>query len=97
MNMDELFGPEINRSDSDSIKWKRYKNKDVLPMWVADMDFMVAPEILNAIKQRVDHGVLGYGSDSPELRQAIVQHCQIIITGPLNLSGLYLHRVWLRG
>lgn len=70
------FGPNIDRSESDSIKWKRYKGKDILPMWVADMDFQVAPEILAAIKARVDHGVLGYGSDSPELRELIVEHCQ---------------------
>lgn len=76
MKTDELFGPDIDRSESDSIKWKRYKEKDILPMWVADMDFQVAPEILEAIKQRVDHGVLGYGSDNPELRQLIVKHCQ---------------------
>ena len=55
MNVDQLFGPDIDRSESDSIKWKRYKSKDILPMWVADMDFQVAPEILNAIKQRVEH------------------------------------------
>lgn len=76
MNTDELFGPDIDRSESDSIKWKRYQDKDVLPMWVADMDFQVAAEIRDAIKQRIDHGVLGYGSDSPELRELIVQHCQ---------------------
>ena len=76
MTTDELFGPDIDRSESDSIKWKRYKNKDVLPMWVADMDFQVAPVILDAIKQRVDHGVLGYGSDSAELRDLIVKHCR---------------------
>lgn len=76
MTTDELFGPNIDRSKSDSIKWKRYKDKDVLPMWVADMDFQVAPSILEAIKQRVDHGVLGYGSDNSELRELIVKHCQ---------------------
>jgi cystathionine beta-lyase len=76
MNMAELFGPDIDRSESDSIKWKRYKGKDILPMWVADMDFQVAPEILTAIKERVDNGVLGYGSDSSELRELIVKHCQ---------------------
>lgn len=70
------FGMPVDRSDSDAIKWKRYKNKDILPMWVADMDFHVADEILNAIKSRCDHGVLGYGSDSPELNELIVQHCK---------------------
>ncbi len=70
------FGPEVNRAGSDSIKWKRYANQDILPMWVADMDFHVAPEIVQAINERSDHGVLGYGSDNPELMNLIVDHCQ---------------------
>ncbi len=70
-----LFGDDINRAESDSIKWKRYRGKDILPMWVADMDFKVADPILAAIEDRVSHGVLGYGSDAPELRKAIVEHC----------------------
>ena len=70
------FGPEVNRAGSDSIKWKRYTNQDILPMWVADMDFHVAPEITQAINERSDHGVLGYGSDNPELMNLIVDHCQ---------------------
>ncbi len=69
------FGTVIDRTQSDSIKWKRYAGKDILPMWVADMDFQVADEITDAIKQRTDHGVLGYGSDNPELAQLIVDHC----------------------
>jgi len=70
------FGPPVDRSQSDSIKWKRYAGKDVLPMWVADMDFKVIPEIIDAINDRADHGVLGYGSDNPELMNLIVKHCQ---------------------
>lgn len=72
----EVFGQDIDRNESDSIKWKRYKDKDILPLWVADMDFAVAPEIVEAIKNRADHSVFGYGSDSPELKQLIVEHCQ---------------------
>ena len=70
------FGTVIDRSSSDSIKWKRYGEKDVIPMWVADMDFGIADEITQAVKVRADHGVLGYGSDSPELLQLIVEHCK---------------------
>jgi cystathionine beta-lyase len=70
------FGKEIDRSQSDSIKWKRYAGKDILPMWVADMDFEVIPQITEAIVHRAAHGVLGYGSDNPELSQLIVDHCQ---------------------
>lgn len=70
------FDKVVDRTQSDSIKWKRYAQKDILPMWVADMDFHVADEIVDAIKHRSEHGVLGYGSDSPELLQLIVEHCQ---------------------
>lgn len=70
------FGPDVDRSQSDSIKWKRYAKKDVIPMWVADMDFAIADEIVDAIKQRADHAVLGYGSHNQELDQLIVDHCQ---------------------
>ena len=70
------FGIETDRSQTDSIKWLRYKDKDIIPLWVADMDFQVAPEIMQALHERVDHGVFGYGSDSAELKQLIVQHCQ---------------------
>ncbi len=70
------FGLNVDRNQTDSIKWKRYAGQDILPMWVADMDFQVCPEIVEAINKRAEHGVLGYGSDSPELMQLIVDHCK---------------------
>lgn len=70
------FGNETDRSQTDSIKWLRYKDKDIIPLWVADMDFQVAAEIKQALHERVEHGVFGYGSDSTELKQLIVEHCQ---------------------
>ncbi len=73
--MPNLFGPEVDRSQSDSIKFKRYAGKDILPMWVADMDFHVDTKIVQAINDRAEHGVMGYGSDNPELMDLIVQHC----------------------
>ncbi len=100
--VNEYFGPDVNRSESDSIKWKRYKDKDILPMWVADMDFKVAQPIVDALQTRVDHGVFGYGSDSPELKQLIVEHCakhydwdiqaEWIVLTPGVVKGLNLAR-----
>jgi len=84
------FGPAINRAGSDSIKWKRYANQDILPMWVADMDFHVAPEIVQAINERSDHGVLGYGSDNPELMNLIVDHCQTHYQWPIKPEWIVL-------
>ncbi|HKK17900.1 MAG TPA: PatB family C-S lyase [Opitutales bacterium] len=43
-----------------SLKWDKYKGSDILPLWVADMDFVAAPEILAALQARLDHGVFGY-------------------------------------
>ena len=47
-----------NRRATGSYKWDIAP--DMLPMWVADMDFQTAPEIIEAIKERADHGVFGY-------------------------------------
>jgi Bifunctional PLP-dependent enzyme with beta-cystathionase and maltose regulon repressor activities len=55
-NFDEL----VQRRGSNSYKWDLAKNNNVLPMWVADMDFRTAPAIVNALAQRVQHGVFGY-------------------------------------
>jgi cystathionine beta-lyase len=48
------------RTGYGSLKWDKYKGRDILPLWVADMDFVTAPEILEALQQRLDHGVFGY-------------------------------------
>ncbi len=48
------------RTGFGSLKWDKYKGRDILPLWVADMDFVTAPEILEALQHRLDHGVFGY-------------------------------------
>lgn len=52
------FTSMISRRNTDSVKWDVKPNE--LPMWVADMDFKVAPEILDAMRQKVDFGIFGY-------------------------------------
>ncbi|NBB79856.1 MAG: putative C-S lyase, partial [Verrucomicrobia bacterium] len=49
-----------DRKGFGSLKWDKYKGRDILPLWVADMDFTSAPEILEALQGRLDHGVFGY-------------------------------------
>jgi cystathionine beta-lyase len=49
-----------DRSGTGSLKWGRYAGRDVLPMWVADMDFTSPPEVIEALRARADHGVFGY-------------------------------------
>ena len=58
------FDTVINRKGTDSAKWDVKENE--LPMWVADMDFKAAPEIIDAVRQRLDEGVLGYPVISDE-------------------------------
>lgn len=58
------FDEIIDRRNSDSVKWSNledeYRDKDILPMWIADMDFKSSPQIIEALKDRVEHGVFGY-------------------------------------
>jgi cysteine-S-conjugate beta-lyase len=59
------FNSPIDRTDVGSMKWDKYAGRDVLPMWVADMDFRGPPEIAAAIEKHVrEHGVLGYTRDA---------------------------------
>lgn len=55
-NFDEI----ILRRDTNSYKWDAAKEEDVLPMWVADMDFRTAPAVVEALRKRVEHGIFGY-------------------------------------
>lgn len=54
------FDTLIDRRGTDCVKWDTAKEDDVLPMWVADMDFKAAPCIAEALRKRMEHGVFGY-------------------------------------
>jgi len=68
------FGTCPDRSGTGSEKWDRWAGRDVLPMWVADMDFRAAPEVLAALHARIDHGVFGYTHEPPGFRPALAAH-----------------------
>lgn len=63
----------VDRSHSDSVKWNKYNNQDVIPLWVADTDFTSPPQVINELQQRVAEGVFGYGSTPPELIDLVVK------------------------
>lgn len=67
------FDHPPDRRGSDSVKWGRYGGRDVLPLWVADMDFAAPPAVLAALHGRVDHGVFGYGDAPASLVDAVVE------------------------
>lgn len=63
------FDTKINRRSTSSMKWNVPEGE--LPMWVADMDFRTAPEIITAIKERAEHGIYGYTEVSEEWYAAV--------------------------
>ena len=68
-NFDEI----VVRRGSNSIKWDATEQEDVLPLWVADMDFKAAPAIREALARRVEHGVFGYTKVPDAYYDAIIQ------------------------
>jgi cystathionine beta-lyase len=68
------FDAVIERSGSDSTKWARFAGRDVLPLWVADMDFAAPPAVLNALRERLDHGVMGYNRPTAAQTEAVISH-----------------------
>ena len=54
------FDALIDRRCSSSLKWDHYQGQDILPLWVADMDFTSPPAVLEALRERNDHGIFGY-------------------------------------
>lgn len=65
------FDTPVNRRGTDCLKWDSYA-EDVLPLPVADMDFVAPEPVLRALQQRLDHGVFGYGHEPHELREVII-------------------------
>jgi len=75
--MTRSFDRCIDRRRFESLKWHRY-DEDVLPLWVADMDFRSPEPVIRALHERVEHGVFGYGTEPPELRGVIVERLQLL-------------------
>ena len=93
-NFDEI----INRKGTGCVKWDAEapcstgdepSSADVIPMWVADMDFMTAPAIIEALQKRVAHGVFGY-TEVPE------SYYQSIISWFHRRHGWNIEREWIQ-
>ena len=67
-NFDEI----VPRTGTNSYKWDSAVDTDVLPMWVADMDFRTAPFVIDALKKRLEHEVLGYTFACKEWAESII-------------------------
>jgi cystathionine beta-lyase len=78
MNVSRENDPDFtgcpDRRDTGSEKWDRWAGRDILPLWVADMDFPAPGVVLDAIRGRVDHGVFGYTHEPPGFAPALADH-----------------------
>ena len=91
MNFD--FDTPVKRAGTDSQKWQKYADRDVLPLWVADMDFKSPPAIIEALHRRVDNGVFGYSRPIKSQIDAVVGACEARYGWRIDPAWL----VWLPG
>jgi cystathionine beta-lyase len=74
--MEYDFGKVIDRRNTSCMKWdfveRVFGEKDVLPMWVADMDFEAPKPVIDAIRKRAKHGFFGYSFRSPSFYEAFI-------------------------
>lgn len=91
MNYD--FENILERRNSGSVKWDHYPEKEILPMWVADMDFKTAPEIINSLKNIVEQGNFGYTNSPFELDDIVVKRIQNFYNWQIKAEWI----VWLPG
>ncbi|MCQ2771619.1 MAG: pyridoxal phosphate-dependent aminotransferase, partial [Clostridia bacterium] len=80
------FDTVVSRRNTGSLKWNVEEND--LPMWVADMDFKTAPEIIDAISNRVSHGIFGYSDMTDEWYEAYINWWK-------NRHGFEMEKDWL--
>jgi cysteine-S-conjugate beta-lyase len=73
------FDAYLDRKNTQSIKWDFIEkntgievSEDIIPMWIADMDFKAPQEVIDAIKDRADHGAFGYADTPDSTYQAII-------------------------
>lgn len=81
------------RLGTDSQKWQKYAGRDILPLWVADMDFKSSPAIIAALHDRVAHGVFGYARPVKSTVNAVVDALQRNYAWKIDPAWI----VWLPG
>lgn len=86
------FDKLVDRKNTNSYKWDKYP-EGVLPLWVADMDFEVIPEIKQALSRIVDHGVIGYSHVPAELETVVVDRLKTLHNWEIKKEWI----VWLPG
>lgn len=81
------------RLGTDSQKWQKYAGRDILPLWVADLDFKSSPAIIAALHDRVAHGIFGYARPVKSTVDAVVDALQRNYAWKIDPTWI----VWLPG
>ncbi len=82
------FDTPVERRATASLKWDKYIKRDIIPLWVADMDFRSPPAVIRALQQRIAHGVFGYTIAPRELNDVVVVMLK-------NMYGWEVESEWL--
>jgi cystathionine beta-lyase len=82
------FDTPVPRAGTSSVKWDKYQGRDIIPMGLADMDFRSPPAVINALRERVDHGVFGYSHVPVEL-------VEVVCATLWQEYGWQIHPEWL--
>jgi len=72
-----IFDKKIDRRHTNSYKWDRYQDSNIIPVWVADMDFQAAPPILAALDKVTQHGIFGYSRCPDELVDVVIERLRV--------------------
>lgn len=93
MNSQFDFDSVPDRTDTGSLKWQKYHGRDVLPMWVADMDFRSPEPVREALRERVEHGVFGYTIPYPGVESAVIDYMKAVHGQDIDAEWI----VWMPG
>jgi len=91
--MSSIFDTPHQRLGTDSQKWQKYEGRDILPMWVADMDFQAPQPVLDALHERIDHGIFGYARPTQSTIDSVIEKLETDYGWKVDSEWL----VWLPG
>lgn len=82
------FDKIIDRRGTNSLKWNKYKDQDIIPLWVADTDFTAPAGVIDALHKRIDHGIFGYSRPSPRLIELVIQRMKSLYNWDIEADWL---------
>lgn len=87
------FNKTFNRRGTGSLKWDKYQDENILPMWVADMDFKAMPQVREALKKEAEYGIYGYSVATADLNQTIIDRLEDLYGWTIKKEDI----VWMPG